>query len=152
MVSNVQELMRRIELENIGKREPVLFKVGDTVKVYFKIIEGNRTRVQIFEGVVIRKRGSGIGKTFTVRKISYNIGVERVFPLYSPKIEKIEIIWHGKVRRAKLYYLRKRKGKAAQVKRLRIKKDEKSKKGGRSSKVKVKKEEKKEEKAEKLKG
>ena len=140
MVSNVQELMRKIELENIGERKQVLFKVGDTVKVYFKIIEGNRRRVQIFEGVVISKRGVGIGKTFTVRKISYNIGVERIFPLYSPKIEKIEVIWHGKVRRAKLYYLRKRKGKAAQVKRLRVKKDEKGKKAEKGQISKVKKE------------
>ncbi len=87
--------------------------MGDKIKVYTKIKEGAKERTQLFEGIVIRKRGSGISKTFTVRKISYGIGVERIFPLHSPNIEKVKIVKSGKVRRAKLYYLRGRKGKKA---------------------------------------
>jgi len=94
------------------------FRPGDTVKVYFKIKEGDKERVQPFEGVVIRKRGSGTGATFTVRKISYGVGVERTFPLHSPLIEKIEVLKRGKVRRARLYYLREKVGKKAKVKEL----------------------------------
>ena len=93
--------------------EKVDFNVGDKIKVYTKIKEGAKERTQLFEGIVIRKRGSGISKTFTVRKISYGIGVERIFPLHSPNIEKVKIVKSGKVRRAKLYYLRGRKGKKA---------------------------------------
>ncbi len=92
------------------------FKVGDTVRVHVKIIEGEKERVQPFEGVVIRKKKGGIRSTFTVRKISYGVGVERIFPLHSPRIEKIEIINRGRVRRAKLFYLRNLKGKAARIK------------------------------------
>jgi large subunit ribosomal protein L19 len=92
------------------------FKVGDTVKVHVLIREGDKERVQIFKGDVIAKRGSGLGETFTVRKISYGIGVERIFPLHSRMIKKIEVVRHGKVRRAKLYYLRNLKGKAAKLK------------------------------------
>ncbi len=92
------------------------FKVGDTVRVHVKIIEGEKERVQSFEGVVIRKKKGGIRSTFTVRKISYGVGVERIFPLHSPRIEKIEIINRGRVRRAKLFYLRNLKGKAARIK------------------------------------
>jgi large subunit ribosomal protein L19 len=95
------------------------FRAGDTVKVYFKIQEGDKERIQIFEGVVIRKRKGNTGATFTVRKISYSIGVERIFPLYSPFIEKIEVISRGRVRRSRLYYLRERKGKAARIKEKR---------------------------------
>jgi large subunit ribosomal protein L19 len=94
------------------------FRPGDTVKVYFRIKEGDKERIQPFEGVVIRKRGSGTGATFTVRKISYGVGVERTFPLHSPLIEKIEVLRRGKVRRARLYYLREKIGKKAKVKEL----------------------------------
>jgi len=92
------------------------FRAGDTVAVHYKIKEGDRERIQIFEGVVIAKKGGGVGETFTVRKISYGIGVERIFPLHSPLIEKIEVKRLGKVRRAKLYYLRGLSRKAARIK------------------------------------
>jgi large subunit ribosomal protein L19 len=95
------------------------FSPGDTVKVHVKVIEGNRERVQVFQGVVIARRGDGIRESFTVRKLSFGVGVERSFPLHSPIIEKIELIIRGDVRRAKLYYLRDRVGKAAKVKELR---------------------------------
>ena len=95
------------------------FKPGDTIRVHAKIKEGEKERVQVFQGVVIRKRKGNTGATFTVRKVSYGIGVERIFPLHSPSIEKIEIITRGKVRRAKLYYLRKLRGKAACIKEKR---------------------------------
>ncbi len=92
------------------------FAVGDTVKVHVKVIEGNRSRVQVFEGIVIARKGSGVSETFTVRKISFNaVGVERVFPVHAPVIDKIEVARRGHVRRAKLYYLRDRVGKAAKV-------------------------------------
>lgn len=90
--------------------------IGDTLKVYFKVKEGNRERIQMFEGTLIKKKGGGISETFTVRRVSYGVGVERTFPVNSPKIDKIEISRKGKVRRAKLYYLRDRVGKAAKVK------------------------------------
>jgi large subunit ribosomal protein L19 len=95
------------------------FDVGDTVKVHVKIKEGEKERIQVFEGTVIRKTGGLTRSSFTVRKISYGVGVERIFPIHSPVIEKIDVITKGKVRRAKLYYLRKRKGKAARVKEQR---------------------------------
>lgn len=91
------------------------FRPGDTLKVHVKVVEGSRERIQIFEGVVIKRRGGGISETFTVRKISYGVGVERTFPLHSPKLEKIEVARRGKVRRAKLYYLRSRRGKSARI-------------------------------------
>ncbi len=94
------------------------FRIGDTVKVHFKIIEGKTERVQIFEGIVIAKKRSGLRKTFTVRKISYGVGVERTFPLNSPKIQKIVRVREGRIRRAKLYYIRGRSGKAAKVAEL----------------------------------
>ena len=94
------------------------FRIGDTVKVHFKIVEGANERIQIYEGVVIAKRHSGVRKTFTVRKISYGVGVERIFPLHSPRIERVEMVRRGRVRRAKLYYLRDRIGKAAKVAEL----------------------------------
>ena len=90
--------------------------IGDTVKVHLKVKEGNRERIQIFEGTVIAKKHGGIEETFTVRRLSYGIGVEKVFPVHAPSIEKVEVVRHGKVRRAKLYYLRNRVGKAAKVK------------------------------------
>lgn len=93
----------------------VQFKSGDTVKVHFKVVEGGNERIQVFEGVVIQRRGSGLSETFTARKISFGVGVERIFPINSPRIDKIEIVRKGKVRRAKLYYLKKLSGKAARI-------------------------------------
>ena len=98
------------------KAEPPVVTVGDTVRVHLKVKEGNRERSQIFAGTVIAKTHGGFEETFTVRRISYGIGVEKVFPLHAPSIEKVEVVRHGKVRRAKLYYLRDRVGKAAKVK------------------------------------
>jgi large subunit ribosomal protein L19 len=95
------------------------FKAGDTVRVHFKVIEGARQRVQVFEGIVIKRQGSGFRETFTVRKQSFGVGVERTFPLHSPKIDKLEVVSIGDVRRAKLYYLRARVGKKARVRELR---------------------------------
>ena len=95
------------------------FDSGDTVKVHVRVVEGNRQRIQVFEGVVLRRQGSGIRETFTVRKLSFSVGVERTFPVHSPVIEKIEVMSQGEVRRAKLYYLRDRVGKRAKVKEKR---------------------------------
>ncbi|WP_339215479.1 50S ribosomal protein L19 [Solibacillus sp. FSL W8-0372] len=95
------------------------FKPGDTVKVHVKIVEGTRERIQLFEGVVIKRRGGGISETFTVRKISYGVGVERTFPVHTPKIANLDVVRKGKVRRAKLYYLRNLRGKAARIKEIR---------------------------------
>ncbi|HBU69065.1 MAG TPA: 50S ribosomal protein L19 [Elusimicrobia bacterium] len=97
------------------KKEVPAFRSGDQVKVYFKVIEGDNERIQPFEGIVIRHRGAGLGETFTVRKISYGIGIERIFPINSPRIEKIEIMRKGVVRRSRLYYLRNLSGKAARI-------------------------------------
>ena len=116
------DIIRAIEAKQI-KENAEHFSVGDTVKVFFKIVEGTTERVQVFEGIVIAKNNSGIRKTFTVRKISYGVGVERIFPMHSPRIEKIEVVRRGRVRRAKLYYLRSRVGKAAKVKELIVKKN-----------------------------
>ena len=107
------------------KSELDQFKVGDTVKVHFKIIEGKTERVQIYEGLVIAMKNSKVGKSFTVRKISYGVGVERVFPLHSPRIVKVELVRPGKVRRAKLYYIREKVGKGAKIKELIVKKKNK---------------------------
>ena len=96
------------------------FRPGDTVRVHVRIVEGNRERVQVFEGFVIATSGSGLERTFTVRKVSYGIGVERVFPLHSPRIERIQVMRRGKVRRAKLFYLRNLRGKAARIKEKRV--------------------------------
>ena len=109
------DIIKNITDEQIRTDLPQLI-IGDTVKVYFKVIEGTRERVQMFEGTIISKKGAGISETFTVRRISYGVGVERVFPVNSPKIDKIEVSRTGKVRRAKLYYLRDRVGKATKVK------------------------------------
>ena len=95
------------------------FRAGDTLRVHVRIIEGSRERVQVFEGVVIKRRGGGISETFTVRKISSGVGVERTFPVHTPRVEKIEVVRYGKVRRAKLYYLRALQGKAARIKEIR---------------------------------
>ena len=95
------------------------FRAGDTLKVHVRVVEGNRSRVQVFQGVCIRIQGSGVGRTFTVRKVSFGVGVERTFPLHTPVIEKIEVVTRGDVRRAKLYYLRNLRGKAAKIKEKR---------------------------------
>jgi len=108
------------EASQIANKEIPQFRAGDTVRVGVEIVEGNKKRIQNFEGVCISIRGAGTGKTFTVRKIgANNIGVERIFPLYSESIKSIDVVRRGKVRRAKLYYLRSRKGKAARIKELR---------------------------------
>ena len=114
----MNELIKSIEQEQIRTDLPK-FNVGDTLKVYVKVKEGSRERVQMFEGTVIKKQNGGLRETFTVRRVAYNVGVERTFPINSPIIEKIEVVRLGKVRRAKLYYLRDRVGKAAKVKELR---------------------------------
>ncbi|MBP3695925.1 MAG: 50S ribosomal protein L19 [Clostridia bacterium] len=98
------------------KSEVPAIEIGDTVKVHVKIREGEKERIQVFEGTVIARRGSGVSETFTVRRLSYGVGVERVFPLHSPNVAKVELVRHGRVRRSKLYYLRDRVGKAAKVK------------------------------------
>lgn len=110
-------IIEQIEKENLKSSVPS-FNVGDTVKVSFKVIEGTKERIQAFEGIVIAKRNSGIRETFTVRRVSYGIGVERTFPLHSPKVAAIKVIRKGKVRRAKLYYLRDLTGKAAKVQEI----------------------------------
>ena len=111
------DLVKTIEAKQI-KENAENFHIGDTIKVFFKIVEGTTERVQVFEGSCIAKSNGGVRKSFTVRKISYGVGVERVFPLHSPRIQKIEVIRAGKVRRAKLYYLRGRVGKAIKIKEL----------------------------------
>lgn len=111
-------LIDTVEEKQIAK-DADSFRVGDTVKIHVIIKEGGKERIQVFQGDVIAKRGSGLGATFTVRKISFGIGVERIFPLHSKMIKKVEVVRHGKVRRAKLYYLRQLKGKAAKLKEKR---------------------------------
>jgi large subunit ribosomal protein L19 len=113
MSTTIQEIERR------QLREVPRFKAGDSMRVHFKVIEGNRQRIQVFEGVVIRRQGAGVRETFTVRKNSFGVGVERTFPLHSPKIDKIEVTAIGDVNRAKLYYLRGRVGKKARIRELR---------------------------------
>lgn len=113
----MNEIIRSIEAKQIRNDRPQ-FNVGDTLRVWVKVVEGTRERLQAFEGTVIAKRNGGVRETFTVRRVSYGIGVERTFPLNSPRVDKIEVIRHGKVRRAKLYYLRTRQGKAAKIKEI----------------------------------
>lgn len=108
-------VIKMLEKEQL-KDEVSKFNTGDTVKVHFRIKEGNRERIQIFEGSVLKRQGEGIKETFTVRRISYGVGVERTFPVHSPKIEKVEVVREGQVRRARLFYLRDRTGKASKVK------------------------------------
>jgi large subunit ribosomal protein L19 len=108
------------DLGSAVKRDDVpAFRAGDTIKVHVKVVEGNRSRIQVFQGVVIRIHGSGVGRTFTVRKVSFGVGVERTFPLNSPIFDQIEVVTRGDVRRAKLYYLRNLRGKAAKIKERR---------------------------------
>ena len=113
----MNNIIKNLEAAQVKAEVPV-FHVGDTVKVYGKIKEGNRERVQVFEGVVLKRQGGGARETFTVRKTSNGVGVEKTWPLHSPNVEKIEVVRYGKVRRAKLNYLRDRVGKAAKVKEL----------------------------------
>jgi|SRR5690606_4583567 large subunit ribosomal protein L19 len=110
-------LIQELTQEQLRKDIPN-FRPGDTLKVYVKVKEGSRERIQLFEGVVIKRRGGGISESFTVRKVSYGVGVERTFPLHSPNIDRIEVARRGKVRRAKLYYLRKLRGKAARIEEI----------------------------------
>ena len=114
---NASEIIKSIEAEQL-KAEVPEFRVGDTVKVYAKIKEGNRERIQVFEGTVLKRQGGGARETFTVRKTSNGIGVEKTWPVHSPHVERVEVVRRGKVRRAKLNYLRQRVGKAAKVKEL----------------------------------
>ncbi|NMA99996.1 MAG: 50S ribosomal protein L19 [Firmicutes bacterium] len=111
-------VIKTIEQEQLRSDHPQ-FGAGDTVRVHVKVVEGSNERIQIFEGVVLRRMGGGIQESFTVRKVSQGVGVERTFPLHSPRIDKIEVVRHGKVRRARLYYLRERSGRAARIKELR---------------------------------
>ena len=109
------DMITLVEQQQMKKDIPD-FRPGDTVSVHTKVVEGSRERIQVFEGTVIARKGSGLKETFTVRKISYGVGVERVFPVHSPRIDKIEVVKKGKVRIAKLYYMRKLRGKAARIK------------------------------------
>lgn len=113
------EIIERLERENMRMDLPE-FGPGDTVKVHVKIREGEKQRIQIFQGVVISKRKGTTNAAFTVRKVSYGVGVERVFPMHSPSIDKVEVVTHGRVRRAKIYYLRKLRGKAARIRERRL--------------------------------
>jgi large subunit ribosomal protein L19 len=114
----MQQLIQEITKEQLRTDLPA-FRPGDTVRVHVKVVEGTRERIQVYEGVVIKRRGGGISETFTVRKISYGVGVERAFPVHTPKIAQLEVLRHGKVRRAKLYYLRELRGKKARIKERR---------------------------------
>ena len=109
------DLIKELNKETLANEKPQV-KIGDTIRVHVKVKEGSRERIQVFEGTVIAKKHGGIEETITVRRISYGVGVEKVFPVYSPSIEKIEVVRSGKVRRAKLYYLRGRVGKSAKIK------------------------------------
>ena len=113
----MNEIIRSIEAKQIRNDRPE-FNVGDTVRVWVKVVEGNRERLQAFEGTVIAKRNGGVRETFTVRRVSYGIGVERIFPIHSPRVDHVDLIRRGKVRRAKLYYLRELQGKAAKIKEV----------------------------------
>jgi len=115
------DTIRAIEQELKPVDRKLDFEIGDTVRVHYRIVEGNRERIQVFEGIVIAIANKGIGKTFTVRKISFDIGVERIFPLFNPRIAKIEVVRKGKTRRSKLYFLRERRGKSAKLKERRAK-------------------------------
>ena len=114
------DLVKFVEEQAIVKQEVPAFKAGDTVAVHYKIREGNKERIQIYQGVVIQRNSVGVNETFTVRKMSNGVGVERIFPVNSPNIDKIEVNSHGKVRRAKLFYLRELTGKAARIKTRRV--------------------------------
>ena len=123
------DIMQAIENEIKPVDRTVDFEIGDTVRVHYRIIEGTRERIQVYEGIVIAIDNKGISKTFTVRKVSFDVGVERIFPVFSPKIAKVEVVRKGKIRRAKLYFLRERRGKSAKLKEKRVMS---SKKGNKS--------------------
>ncbi|HEY0669994.1 MAG TPA: 50S ribosomal protein L19 [Sphingobacteriaceae bacterium] len=116
----MMDLVKFVEEQAVAKKEVPAFKAGDTVSVHYKIREGNKERIQIYQGVVIQRNSTGVNETFTVRKVSNGIGVERIFPINSPNIDKIDVNSHGKVRRSKLYYLRALTGKAARIKSKRV--------------------------------
>ncbi len=131
-------LVDQIERKEMKEKTPEV-RIGDTARVHFRIVEGNKERVQVVEGVVIKMRGSQNRKTITVRKVSFGVGVERIFPLHSPRVEKVEIVKHAKVRQAKLYYLRELRGKAARLKEIRVQRVKgKSKASKKKSKAKAK--------------
>ena len=109
------DLLKSVETEYLRDDIPE-FRPGDTVRVHVKVVEGSRERIQVFEGAVIKRKGSGLNETFTVRRVSYGVGVERCFPIHTPRVQKIEVMRKGRVRRAKLYYLRNLSGKAARIK------------------------------------
>ena len=113
----MSDIIRSIEQAQLRTDMPAI-EIGDTVRVWVKVVEGSRERLQAFEGTVIAKRNGGVRETFTVRRVSYGIGVERTFPIHSPRVDHVEVIRHGKVRRAKLYYLRSLQGKAAKIKEI----------------------------------
>ena len=114
----MQNIIAEITKEQLRTDLPE-FRPGDTVRVHVKVVEGTRERIQMYEGIVISRRGGGVSETFTVRKISYGVGVERIFPVHTPKIARLEVLRRGKVRRAKLFYLRELRGKAARIKEIR---------------------------------
>ena len=113
------DIIRNIEKDQM-RMDIVPFNIGDQVNVHVKVVEGTKERIQVYEGVVTRRHRAGVSSTFTVRKTSYGVGVERIFPLHSPMLSKVEVVRHGKVRKAKLYYLRERTGKAARIKERRL--------------------------------
>jgi large subunit ribosomal protein L19 len=129
-------LLDQIEHKEMKEKTPEV-RIGDTVRVHFRIVEGSKERVQVVEGVVIKMRGSQNRKTVTVRKVSFGVGVERIFPLHSPRVEKVEVVKHSKVRRAKLYYLRELRGKAARLKEVRVQSTKTKKKSKKKSKAKA---------------
>lgn len=120
---DLQELVRAVEALSLKTPEEMAaiedFRPGDTVRVHFQVIEGGKARIQVFQGVVIRRRGGGVRETFTVRRVSHGVGVERTFPLHSPRVQRVEVVRRGRVRRARLYYLRDKVGKANRVKERR---------------------------------
>ena len=118
------ELIKSVEAGQLSEDKEI-FRIGDTVRVHFKIVEGQTERIQIYEGLCIAKKNSGLRRTFTVRKMSYGVGVERIFPLHSPRVERVEVVRRGRIRRAKLYYIRDRVGKAAKITELIQRKEKK---------------------------
>jgi len=129
-------LLDQIEHKEMKEKTPEV-RIGDSVRVHFRIVEGSKERVQVVEGIVIKMRGSQNRKTVTVRKVSFGVGVERIFPLHSPRVEKVEVVKHSKVRRAKLYYLRELRGKAARLKQVRVQSTKTKKKSKKKSKAKA---------------